>query len=164
MLNCLAAYLFGGKIGISEPVRGMLLKAALVPAVLIFLLSHREGNWAGRLGIGFFNLFSTIFYIGDTLSYVRLMALGMVTSGFASAINQMAEMAGEVKYVGFFLAILVLLGGHLFNIFISGLGAFVHTLRLQYVEFFPKFFEGGGKLFEPFVKRYRHIYIKKEAN
>jgi V/A-type H+-transporting ATPase subunit I len=160
MLNCLVAYLFGGKVGIPEPVRGMFLKAALLPAVVIFLLSHREGGLASRLGMGFFNLFSTIFYIGDTLSYVRLMALGMVTAGFAAAINQMAQMAGQVKYVGFLLAILVLLGGHFFNIFISGLGAFVHTLRLQYVEFFPKFFEGGGKMFEPLVKRYRHIYIK----
>ncbi|HIJ69747.1 MAG TPA: V-type ATP synthase subunit I [Planctomycetes bacterium] len=163
MLNLLVAYLFGGKVGISEPVRGILLKTAFVPAVIIFVLSHREGGWAARLGMGFFNLFSTIFYIGDTLSYVRLMALGMVTAGFATAINQMARMAGEVKYIGIVLAIVVLLGGHLFNIFISGLGAFVHTLRLQYVEFFPKFFEGGGKMFEPFAKRYRHIYVNKEA-
>jgi V/A-type H+-transporting ATPase subunit I len=164
MLNFLVVYMFGDSVGISEAVRQVLLRSALVPAVIILLLSHREGGWVGRLGMGFFNLFSTIFYIGDTLSYVRLMALGMVTAGFATAVNQMAKMAGEVKYVGFLIAIVVLLGGHFFNIFISGLGAFVHTLRLQYVEFFPKFFEGGGRMFEPFVKQYKHIYINKESD
>jgi V/A-type H+-transporting ATPase subunit I len=163
MLNFLVAYLFGDKLGISEPVRGVLLKAAAIPAVLIFLFSHREGGIGARLGMGAFNLFSTIFYIGDTLSYVRLMALGMVTAGFAAAINQMAGMAKGVPYVGFIFAIVVLLILHSFNLAMGILGAFVHTLRLQYVEFFPKFFEGGGKLFEPFVKRYRHIHINKDA-
>jgi len=55
---------------------------------------------------------------------------------------------------------LVLVGGHGFNIAINALGAFVHTLRLQYAEFFPKFFVGGGKLFEPLSKKYKNIYIK----
>ena len=112
--------------------------------------------------MGFYNLASTIFYIGDILSYVRLMALGMVTAGFAMAINQMAVMAGGLKFVGPILAVLVLLGGHLFNLGISALGSFVHSLRLQYVEFFPKFFEGGGKLFEPFSRQYKYVYINKE--
>jgi V/A-type H+-transporting ATPase subunit I len=147
MLNFLGLYLFGAKLGISEPVRGVLLKAAAVPAVLIFLFSHREGGIGARLGMGAFNLFSTIFYIGDTLSYVRLMALGMVTAGFAAAINQMAGMAKDVPYVGFIFAIVVLLILHSFNLAMGILGAFVHTLRLQYVEFFPKFFEGDTDTF-----------------
>jgi V/A-type H+-transporting ATPase subunit I len=52
-----------------------------------------------------------------------------------------------------------MVGGHLFNLAMSGLGAFVHTLRLQFVEFFPKFIVGGGRSFEPLAKQYKHIYI-----
>jgi len=111
--------------------------------------------------MGTFNLVSVIFYIGDILSYVRLMALGMVTAGLAVAVNKFGGMAGEVKYVGPVLAALVLIGGHAFNMAMSALGAFVHTLRLQYVEYFPKFFEGGGSLFEPFAKQYKHVYINR---
>jgi len=135
---------------------------ALIPAAVIVLFSHREGGWGGRIGMGAYNLFSTIFYVGDVLSYIRLMALGMVTAGLAMAINIMAELVLGIPYgIGVVLMILVLVGGHGFNIAINALGAFVHTLRLQYAEFFPKFFVGGGKSFEPLNKEYKHIYIKK---
>jgi V/A-type H+-transporting ATPase subunit I len=133
---------------------------ALVPAANILLLSHREGVWAGRIGMGAYNLFSTIFYMGDVLSYLRLMALGMVTAGLAMAINVIAEISGQVPYIGIILMILVFVGGHLFNMAINTLGAFVHTLRLQYVEFFPKFIAGGGRSFEPLAKQYKHVYIE----
>jgi V/A-type H+-transporting ATPase subunit I len=163
MLNCFAAYFFSTKkILIPEEYGRFFLRFAIIPALLIVLFSHNEAGILGRLGMGVFNLFSAIFYIGDILSYVRLMALGMVTAGLAVAINQFGVMAGDVKYVGPVLAALVLVGGHAFNIGISALGAFVHTLRLQYVEFFPKFFEGGGRLFQPFTKKYNHIYISKD--
>lgn len=162
MLNCFAAYFFSTKhILIPEKYGQFFLRLAILPAALIVLFSHNEGGIVGRLGMGIFNLFSSIFYIGDILSYVRLMALGMVTAGLAVAINQFGVMASQVKYVGPLLAGLVLIGGHAFNMGISALGAFVHTLRLQYVEFFPKFFQGGGRLFEPFSKQYTHIYINK---
>jgi V/A-type H+-transporting ATPase subunit I len=109
-------------------------------------------------------LFSTIFYLGDVLSYLRLMALGMVTAGLAMAINVIAKFAGEIPYgIGFVATILVLIGGHGFNMAINALGAFVHTLRLQYVEFFPKFLIGGGRSFEPLSKQYKHIYIGRET-
>jgi len=135
---------------------------AIIPAAVILLFSQRQGGWAGRIGMGAYNLFSTIFYVGDVLSYIRLMALGMVTAGLAMAINVMAELALGIPYgIGIVAMILVLIGGHGFNIAINTLGAFVHTLRLQYAEFFPKFFIGGGKLFEPLSKEYKHVYIKK---
>ncbi|MHC4087359.1 MAG: V-type ATP synthase subunit I [Planctomycetota bacterium] len=163
MLNCFAAYFFSTKQMLVPVEYGrFFLKVAIIPALLIVLFSHNEGGILGRLGMGVFNLFSAIFYIGDILSYVRLMALGMVTAGLAVAINQFGVMASDVKYVGPVLAALVLVGGHAFNMGISALGAFVHTLRLQYVEFFPKFFEDGGRLFQPFTKKYNHIYISKD--
>ncbi len=134
---------------------------ALIPAAVILLFSHREGGWGGRIGMGAYNLFSTIFYVGDVLSYIRLMALGMVTAGLAMAINVMAELVLDIPYgIGVVAMIFILVGGHGFNIAINALGAFVHTLRLQYAEFFPKFFIGGGRKFEPLNKQYKHIYIK----
>jgi V/A-type H+-transporting ATPase subunit I len=134
---------------------------ALVPAGIILLFSHRQGGWAGRIGMGTYNLFSAVFYVGDVLSYLRLMALCMVGGGIAMAINIIAKISLDIPYgLGVLAFVLVLVFGHALNLVLSALGAFVHTLRLQYVEYFTKFFVGGGRLFEPLRKDYKHIYIK----
>lgn len=135
--------------------------AIIVSAIIILLFSQRQGGWGGRFGMGLFQLFSTVFYVGDVLSYVRLMALGITTAALAMAINTIARAVSEIPVVGIILAIAIFVGGHVFNAGLSALGAFAHTLRLQFVEFLPKFFVGGGKPFEPLSKRYRHVYIEK---
>jgi V/A-type H+/Na+-transporting ATPase subunit I len=136
----------------------------IVSAATILLLSHREGTVGARLGMGSYNLFSAIFYLGDLLSYLRLMALGMATGGVAMAVNIIAGLVGDTPYVGWLLALIFLIIGHSFNILQSLLGAFVHSLRLQFVEFFPKFLEGGGKDFKPFAEDYKYIYLRDNQN
>lgn len=175
MLNSIVIFIAGKGGYIPHQIGGFFGKLALIPAATILLFSHREGGWAGRLGMGAYNLFSAIFYMGDVLSYLRLMALGMVTAGLAMAINVIAKIIPDIlnqilglfglhvpAAIGIVLVILVLVVGHVFNLGLSALSAFVHTLRLQYVEFFPKFFAGGGRSFEPLTKKYKHIYIENK--
>lgn len=161
MLNCIV--IFGlSKAGMVPAGLGKFLGLlAIVPAAIILLFSQRQGRWAGRIGMGTYNLFSAVFYVGDVLSYLRLAALCMVGGGIAMAINIIAKISLDIPYgLGVLAMILVLVFGHALNLVLSALGAFVHTLRLQYVEYFTKFFVGGGRLFEPLRKDYKHIYIK----
>lgn len=117
LLNCVVVLIFvGGETG------RILGYVALVPAAMILLFSERQGGVAGRLGMGFYNLFSAIFYMGDVLSYLRLMALGMVTAGMAMATNVIAKIAMDVPYgIGIVLAVFILVGGHVFNMAFSAL-------------------------------------------
>jgi len=109
----------------------------------------------GRLAGGLVSLYGIMgsygitAFIGDTLSYCRLLALGLTTSIVAMSFNLMAGMLREVPYVGFILFLMVLIVGHLFNFCISVLGAFVHSMRLIFVEFFGRFYEGGSRPFQP---------------
>ncbi|TET23419.1 MAG: hypothetical protein E3J78_02270 [Candidatus Cloacimonadota bacterium] len=132
--------------------------------IIIFFGARKEKSWFFRLIIGVLRLFilGGIFsYMGDFLSYIRLMALGLVTAGIAGAINEIARMTLGIPVVGVILFIIVLIGGHLFNIGINTLGGFVHTLRLQYVEFFQKFFTGGGIPFNPLRKAEKYVVVKQ---
>ena len=87
---------------------------------------------------GLLSLYNISGYMSDLLSYSRIFALGLATGVIAMVINTIAQMLLEAGPVGTIVAVLVLLGGHLFNIIINVLGAFVHSSRLQYIEFFGK--------------------------
>ncbi|HOQ05817.1 MAG TPA: V-type ATP synthase subunit I [Anaerohalosphaeraceae bacterium] len=137
-----------------------IILVCLTSAVIV-LFTVRSGGWAGRLGLGVYQLFSTVFFIGDILSYARLLALCLVGAGCGMAINILVKLVLGVPYVGWLLGAVLFVGGHLFNIALSVLGAFVHSLRLQFVEFFPKFFTGGGKDFVPLQKKFQYVEIRK---
>lgn len=135
---------------------------AIVGAIGILLMSGRSSkNVALRIGLGAYDLYNLTGWLSDVLSYSRLLALGLATGVIASVVNQMGSMVGKGVF-GTIVFILVFLVGHIFNIGINLLGAYVHTCRLQYVEFFGKFYESGGKAFEPFTKNTKYMDIKEE--
>lgn len=131
--------------------------------ILIILTQGREKkNIILKAMSGILGLYGLVGYLSDILSYSRLLALGLATSIIGLAVNTIAGMVNGIPYVGIILAIVVLIGGHLFNIGINALGAFIHSGRLQFVEFFTKFLEGGGQSFNPLRKESKFIRIEKD--
>src|SRR5699024_4137125 len=130
------------------PIVNMLAKgAAIIGAVGILFMSGRSSkNPALRIALGAHDLYNITGWVSDVLSYSRLLALGLATGVIASVINQMGSMVGN-SVLDMIVFVIVFIGGHIFNLGINVLGAYVHTCRLQYVEFFGKFYEGGGKMF-----------------
>lgn len=135
---------------------------ALVGMITILLFAGREDkNILKRLLGGVASLYNITGYLSDVLSYSRLFALGLATGVIGMVINTIAEMLWQAGIIGQVAAILVLLGGHTFNIAVNVLGAYVHTSRLQFIEFFSKFYEPGGIEFKPLAFKTKYIDILK---
>lgn len=133
-----------------------------VGAVGIILTSGRESkNPVKRLLKGLYGLYGVTGYLSDILSYSRLLALGLATGVIGSVINQMGSMVGGGA-VGAVVFILVFIVGHTLNFGIELLGAYVHTNRLQFVEFFGKFYEGGGRKFDPFAVHTKYYKFRED--
>jgi V/A-type H+-transporting ATPase subunit I len=137
-------------------------KAAMGAGLVVVATGARKNpNPIMKVLGGVLKLYDIVGYFGDVLSYARLLALGLATGAIAMAINGVAKMATGIPVVGIVGAIVVLLGGHLFNIAVNCLGGFVHSGRLQYLEFFSKFFEGGGRAFTPFHVEKKYSVVRK---
>ncbi|MCP1101032.1 V/A-type H+-transporting ATPase subunit I [Aequitasia blattaphilus] len=135
---------------------------AIAGALGIFLMSGRSSkNFGLRLALGAYDLYNITGWVSDVLSYSRLLALGLATGVIASVINQMGTMAGK-SVLGVIIFIFAFVVGHTFNLGINMLGAYVHTCRLQYVEFFGKFYEGGGRAFRPFTTNTNYVDLKED--
>lgn len=123
---------------------------------LVLTQGRDQPGIMGRLATGLVSLYGIVgsygctAFIGDVLSYCRLLALALTTSIVALTINLIADLMRGAPYVGPVLFVVVLALGHTFNFAISLLGAFVHAMRLIFVEFFGRFYEGGAKPFTPF--------------
>ncbi|HAN21998.1 MAG: V-type ATP synthase subunit I [Clostridiales bacterium GWF2_36_10] len=136
---------------------------AVVAAVGIITTNGRESkNPFKRFLKGLYALYGITGYLSDVLSYSRLLALGLATGVIASVINKMASMTSSLSIIGVVLFIIILLLGHTLNIGINLLGAYVHTNRLQYVEFFGKFYSGGSRKFNPFSVKTKYYKFKEE--
>ncbi len=147
-----------------SPAVQMLAKILAVAGALIilFMSGRRKKKKIGlRLALGVYDLYNITGWLSDVLSYSRLLALGLATGVIAQVINQMGSMLGN-SVLGVIFFIIVFIIGHVFNLAINVLGAYVHTNRLQFVEFFGKFYEGGGRPFEPFRAKTKYVDIQEE--
>lgn len=143
-----------GYLVVKKPVFGILV---LVGASGIVFFSSRSKNPLARFFSGLYALYGISGYLADTLSYSRILALGLSTGVIAMVVNNLFQIAWKIPYVGWLAAILIFVGGHLFNLGIGFLGAFVHSMRLQFVEFFTRFYQAGGKPFKPFKLESKYV-------
>ena len=143
---------------------GQLTNLAYVGIGLIVVTSARKGgNIFQKVQASAGALYESIGYFSDILSYSRLLALGLATTALAFAVNLIAEIvSGSVPFLGPILGAIVLLIGHVFTLAVNTLGAFIHSARLQFVEFFGKFIAGTGKEFSPLSRVKKVITIVDE--
>ena len=155
------AFVLGGTV--PAPILFWCGRAALVLTAVLFVAGARKEK--NKLVGGFKSLlkfYSITGYFSDVLSYARLLALGLAAAAIGIAINQIAGMVkGLPFYTGYVAAVVVLILGHAFNLAVNVLGAFVHSARLQYLEFFNKFFTGGGREFRPFRSERRYTIVRE---
>ena len=149
------------QISFKMPPLGVKLSIAAMAAgaILIVLTAGRSSKSPfKRIAKGMYELYGVTSYLSDILSYSRLLALGLATGVISQVFNKMGSMLGSGG-IGFILFMVVFLVGHTMNIAINLLGAYVHTNRLQFVEFFGKFYEGGGEKFTPFNQKTKYYKV-----
>ncbi len=152
------SYVLGSMI-IKQPLLaqfGMWLAIGAAVIIVIVSVISSKNKGAG-LASGLYNLYGVSGYVGDMVSYTRLMALAVSGGSIASAFNLLVGFLPPIAR--FTIGVLLFVALHALNIFLSFLGAYVHGMRLQFVEFFGKFYEGGGRAFNPFKTYEKYIYI-----
>ncbi len=154
---------FAGQMMLGWPsvIKTISIVGIVVAALgIIYSGGRNEKTKGAQIGQGLYNLYNITGYIGDLVSYTRLMALGLSGGCIAGALNMLLQSVGG--WLKFIVIPLGFVGAHVFNLLLSLLGAYVHTARLQYVEYFGKFYEGGGKPFEPFTASEKYMNLKEE--
>ena len=152
--------------GMALPAAAVLVKVggglAAVSLLGLVLTQGRKKKGPMKVLSGVASLYDVTSYVSDLMSYSRLMALGLTTGVMGMVFNLLGSMFGG-GIAGLIPFAVIFLVGHTLNLGINALGAYVHTLRLQYVELFSKFYEGGGRAFQPFAYRSQYVRLHKEA-
>ena len=132
---------------------------------ILFTHGRAESGIVAKLGGGFMSLYGVTSYLADVLSYSRLFALGLTTGVIAMVFNIIGGMIAEISLfgipIGYPIAAVFLVALHAANLVLNALGAYVHTSRLQFIEFFGKFYSGGGRLFKPLAAKLRYGRLKE---
>ena len=163
LILSLIGYMGGGMIpGVPASVPEICKWLAIASAVGIVATGGRDSkSIVGKLVGGLGSLYGISGYLSDVLSYSRILALGLAGGVISSVFNTLGSLAGS-GIVGVIVFIIVFCIGHPYNIAINTLGSFVHSCRLQYVEFFGRFYQGGGESFKPFCENTKYVKILKE--
>jgi len=157
--------LLAAGIGVKIPALATVGKwtALVAGAGLVVTGGRKSKNIFGKIFGGITGLYGITGYMSDALSYCRLMALGLATGSISNVVNMLGAMFGR-SVPGVLLFIVIAVFGHSLNFAMNILGAYVHTNRLQYVEFFSKFYEGGGRKFEPFRMNTKYCRFADETD
>lgn len=154
-----------GPAKLPEMAKNIGIGMMVVGMVGMFLTAGRASkSWGARLAIGLNEVYGLTGYIGDFVSYLRLMALGLAGGFIALAINIIVKMLFGGGIVGIIGGVIVFVVFQLFNLFLSYLSAYVHSARLIYVEMFNKFYEGGGKAFKGLINKPKYFDLQKNEN
>lgn len=136
----------------------------ILAAVLLVATQGRDKKGPVlKLLSGVVSLYGLVGYMSDVLSYSRLLALGLATTIIGMTVNILTDLVGGLPFIGWLLMILMFVVGHFANILINTFGAFIHASRLQFVEFFTKFLEGGGRELKPFSKKTKYIFLNNNS-
>ena len=161
---CLLPYIPAINAGKAAPLVNTGKYMLVIGGVLLILTQGRsKKNIFSKLAGGLFSLYDVVGFLSDVLSYSRLLALGLATSIIASIINEISFMFDFPIVLKIILAVAILLVGHTVNFGINALGAYVHSCRLQYLEFFGKFFTGGGQAFSPLKINTKYTKLNSDA-
>ena len=162
-LVILGAAMWLGGSSISEALVKPGMYMAIAGAAILLLTGGRNKKGFGKVIGGFSSLYDITSYLSDILSYARLLALGLATGVIAQVVNLMGSLAGG-GIAGALVLLFAFIIGHTFNLAINALGAFVHSSRLQYIEFFGKFYEDGGEEFDPFRKNTKYVRLTNDTD
>lgn len=140
-------------------------KLFVVGVILVLLTSGRKSkNIIGKIFGGFPKLYGIIGFFSDCLSYTRILALGLASAIIGDIVNAISMQLGGNIIVKAIVVPLVLLFGHSLNFILNILGSYVHSCRLQFLEFFGKFLEGGGEAFDPLKAKTEYIVVETELS
>lgn len=138
---------------------------AIAGALIILVMAKRDRkNPVKRILGGLGALYGISSWVSDVLSYMRLFGMGLATGVIGMVFNVLIGMVWGGGILGKALAVILFIGCHLFNLGINALGAYVHACRLQYIEFFGKFFEDGGRPFKPLNNHTRYVRIQGDPS